>query len=107
MKNYGDICTTDGGLAEQVDCIIGGSPCQNLSIAGNRLGLEGNASSLFLEQIRVVREMRKATGFSKPRYMVWENVCGALSCNKGKDFQAVLDLCVRTCVIPTEREREL
>lgn len=104
MKNYGDICTIDGGLAEPVDCIIGGSPCQNLSIAGNRLGLEGNESSLFLEQIRVVQEMRKATNCSKPRYMVWENVQGALSCSKGKDFQAVLDLCVRTCVIPKERE---
>lgn len=99
MKNYGDICFINGGKVEAVDCVIGGSPCQNLSVAGNRKGLEGSESRLFLEQMRVVKEMRQATGFQKPRYMVWENVVGSLSCNKGKDFQCVLNECVETALL--------
>ena len=98
MKNYGDVCLINGCKVEAVDCVIGGSPCQNLSVAGNRKGLEGSESRLFLEQMRVVKEMRQATGFHKPRYMVWENVVGALSCNKGKDFQCVLHECVETAL---------
>lgn len=98
MKNYGDVCLINGCKVEAVDCVIGGSPCQNLSVAGNRKGLEGSESRLFLEQMRVVKEMRQATGFQKPRYMVWENVVGALSCNKGKDFQCVLHECVETAL---------
>lgn len=99
MKNYGDVCLINGCKVEAVDCVIGGSPCQNLSVAGNRKGLEGSESRLFLEQMRVVKEMRQATGFQKPRYMVWENVVGALSCNKGKDFQCVLNECVETVIL--------
>lgn len=99
MRNYGDICFINGGKVESVDCVIGGSPCQNLSVAGNRKGLEGSESRLFLEQMRVVKEMRQATGFQKPRYMVWENVIGSLSCNKGKDFQCVLNECVETALL--------
>ena len=99
MRNYGDICFINGGKVESVDCVIGGSPCQNLSVAGNRKGLEGSESRLFLEQMRVVKEMRQATGFQKPRYMVWENVTGSLSCNKGKDFQCVLNECVETALL--------
>jgi DNA (cytosine-5)-methyltransferase 1 len=99
MKNYGDICLINGGKVEAVDCIIGGSPCQNLSVAGNRKGLEGSESRLFLEQMRVIKEMRQATEFQKPRYMVWENVTGSLSCNKGKDFQCVLNECVETALL--------
>lgn len=99
MRNYGDICFINGGKVEAVDCVIGGSPCQNLSVAGNRKGLEGSESRLFLEQMRVVKEMRQATGFQKPRYMVWENVIGSLSCNKGKDFQCVLNECVETALL--------
>lgn len=99
MRNYGDICFINGGKVEAVDCVIGGSPCQNLSVAGNRKGLEGSESRLFLEQMRVVKEMRQATGFQKPRYMVWENVTGSLSCNKGKDFQCVLNECVETALL--------
>lgn len=99
MKNYGDVCLINGGKVEAVDCVIGGSPCQNLSVAGNRKGLEGSESRLFLEQMRVVKEMRQATGFQKPRYMVWENVIGSLSCNKGKDFQCVLNECVETALL--------
>ena len=99
MRNCGDICFINGGKVEAVDCVIGGSPCQNLSVAGNRKGLEGSESRLFLEQMRVVKEMRQATGFQKPRYMVWENVIGSLSCNKGKDFQCVLNECVETALL--------
>lgn len=99
MRNYGDICFINGGKVEAVDCVIGGSPCQNLSVAGNRKGLEGSESRLFLEQMRVVKEMRQVTGFQKPRYMVWENVTGSLSCNKGKDFQCVLNECVETALL--------
>ena len=99
MRNYGDICFINGCKVEAVDCVIGGSPCQNLSVAGNRKGLEGSESRLFLEQMRVVKEMRQATGFQKPRYMVWENVIGSLSCNKGKDFQCVLNECVETALL--------
>ncbi len=99
MKNYGDVCLINGGQVESVDCVIGGSPCQNLSVAGNRKGLEGSESRLFLEQMRVIKEMRQATEFHKPRYMVWENVVGSLSCNKGKDFQCVLNECVETALL--------
>ena len=99
MRNYGDVCLINGCKVEAVDCVIGGSPCQNLSVAGNRKGLEGSESRLFLEQMRVVKEMRQATGFQKPRYMVWENVIGSLSCNKGKDFQCVLNECVETALL--------
>lgn len=72
-----------------VNVIIGGSPCQDLSIAGNRAGLSGERSGLFMEQIRIIKEMR--TRYGLPRYMVWENVPGAFSSNKGKDFASVLE----------------
>lgn len=78
--------------------------CQNLSIAGNKLGLEGNESRLFLEQMRLIREMRQASGFTKPRYMVWENVCNALSCSKGRDFQRVLNECVHAAMFGKIKE---
>lgn len=79
-------------------CITGGSPCQDLSIAGKRAGLAGARSGLFMEQVRIVKEMREAdkrngrTGdMVRPRYLVWENVVGAFSSNQGKDFAAVLE----------------
>ena len=97
MKHVGDITKLHGWELEPVDCITGGSPCQDLSLAGKRAGLAGERSGLFMEQIRLVKEMRDATRTSalhrdriKPRYMVWENVAGAFSSNGGKDFQAVL-----------------
>lgn len=93
MKHVGDIKKLDGLLLEPVDCIIGGSPCQDLSVAGKRAGLAGERSGLFMEQIRIVKEMRMAYG--KPRYMVWENVPGALSSQKGDDFLAVLEECCK------------
>lgn len=90
MQHLGDIKKINGGSSPPVDCIIGGSPCQNLSIAGNRKGLSGSESCLFLEQIRIVKEMRDESQNRYPRYMVWENVPGAYSSNKGRDFQQVL-----------------
>ena len=102
MKHYGDICRMVGAEIEPVDCIIGGSPCQDLSIAGKRAGLAGARSGLYMEQIRIIREMREndrkngRTGeFIRPRYMVWENVPGAFSSNKGRDFAAVLEEAIR------------
>ena len=102
MKHYGDITKLSGYDLPIVDVITGGSPCQDLSVAGNRAGLQGERSGLFMEQIRIVKEMRerdKADGRSdeyvRPRYMVWENVPGAFSSNKGRDFQAVLTEIVR------------
>lgn len=102
MIHLGDITKIHGGTAPVVDAIIGGSPCQDLSIAGKRAGLAGERSGLYMEQIRVIREMRendRANGrsgeFIRPRYMVWENVPGAFSSNHGKDFAAVLEEAVR------------
>lgn len=100
MKHLGDITKIHGYDIPPVDIITGGSPCQDLSVAGKRAGLEGERSGLFMEQIRVVKEMRDATAnddirLVKPRYMVWENVPGAFSSNKGSDFQAVLTEIVR------------
>lgn len=98
MIHLGDITKIHGYDAPTVDCIIGGSPCQDLSIAGKRAGLQGERSGLFMEQIRIVKEMRerdKSTGrtgqYVRPRYMVWENVPGAFSSHKGNDFAAVLE----------------
>ena len=90
MTHYGDIKTLSGSTLPPVDVIIGGSPCQDLSVAGKRAGLAGERSNLFLEQIRIVKEMQDATDNLFPRYMVWENVPGALSSNRGEDFRQVL-----------------
>ena len=91
MKHYGDVSALDGGKIEPVDVITFGSPCQNLSLAGNRSGLDGEKSSLFFEAIRVIKEMRSETNGQYPRWIVWENVPGAFSSNKGRDFKSVLD----------------
>lgn len=102
MKHVGDITKLNGAELPVVDCITGGSPCQDLSVAGKRAGLDGERSGLFMEQVRVVKEMRehdRSTGrpddLIRPRYMVWENVPGAFSSNGGKDFQAVLTEIIR------------
>lgn len=95
MKHLGDITRLNGAEIEPVDVITGGSPCQDLSLAGKQAGLSGDRSGLFHEQMRLVREMREATGGMYPRFMVWENVPGALSTNKGADFREVLDECVK------------
>ena len=98
MIHLGDITKINGAEIEPVWCIIGGSPCQDLSIAGKRAGLAGARSGLLMEQVRIVKEMREAdkrngrTGdMVRPRYLVWENVVGAFSSNQGKDFAAVLE----------------
>ena len=95
MKHLGDITKINGAEIAPVDVIIGGSPCQDLSIAGKRAGLAGARSGLFMEQIRIVKEMRNATNETRPRFMVWENVPGAFSSNKGGDFAAVLEETIR------------
>ena len=102
MKHLGDITKINGAEIEPVDVITGGSPCQDLSIAGKRAGLAGARSGLFMEQVRIVKEMRehdRANGRTgdmvRPRYMVWENVPGAFSSNKGRDFAAVIEEIIR------------
>jgi DNA (cytosine-5)-methyltransferase 1 len=91
MKHYGDISAMNGGEIEPVDIITFGSPCQDMSVAGKRDGLDGSRSSLFYEAIRIVKEMRCKTNGQYPRYIVWENVPGAFSSNKGEDFKCVLE----------------
>lgn len=91
MKHYGDVSKLNGGEIEPVDIITFGSPCQDMSMAGKRAGLDGSRSNLFYEAIRVIKEMRCATNDKYPRFIVWENVPGAFSSNKGEDFKAVLE----------------
>lgn len=91
MKHYGDISKMDGGKIEPVDIITFGSPCQDMSVAGRRDGLDGSRSSLFYEAVRIIKEMRCATDGRYPRYIIWENVPGAFSSNKGEDFRCVLE----------------
>ena len=91
MKHYGDVSKMDGAKVEPVDIITFGSPCTDLSVAGKRAGLDGEQSSLFFEAIRIIKEMRCATNGKYPRFIVWENVPGAFSSNKGQDFKAVLE----------------
>lgn len=91
MQHLGSITDIKGGQIEPVDIITFGSPCQDLSIAGKRKGLGGDRSCLFYEAIRVIREMLSATGGRYPRFVIWENVPGALSSHGGKDFEIVLN----------------
>ena len=91
MKHYGDVSKMNGADIEPVDIITFGSPCKDMSIAGRREGLDGSRSSLFYEAVRIVKEMRCKTNGRYPRYIVWENVPGAFSSNKGADFQSVLE----------------
>lgn len=98
MLHVGDITKLNGALLPPVDIICGGSPCQDLSVAGSRAGLAGQRSGLFMEQIRVIKEMRNAekasgrTGVDvRPRFAAWENVPGAFSSAEGKDFQVVIE----------------
>jgi len=90
MRHLGDITGINGGDIEPVDIISFGSPCQDLSISGHRAGLDGEKSGLFLQAIRVIKEMRIATNGRYPITIIWENVPGAFSSNKRKDFQKVL-----------------
>lgn len=99
MIHLGDIKNMKGETTPIVDVVTGGSPCQDLSVAGKRAGMAGERSGLFMEQIRLIKEMReydrttnrRAGIFIRPRFMVWENVPGAFSSNNGEDFRAVLE----------------
>lgn len=103
MKHLGDVSKVKGGEIEPVDIITFGSPCQDMSIAGKRAGLkhadmgddETTRSGLFLEAIRIIKEMREATNEVYPRYAIWENVPGAFSSNRGEDFRTVLEEFIR------------
>lgn len=111
MVHVGDITKLDGAELPPVHVICGGSPCQDLSVAGQRRGLAGERSGLFMDQIRIVKEMRKADErrgipayFIRPRYLIWENVPGAFSSADGEDFRAVIEEIVRVkdsaCHVP-------
>ena len=103
MKHYFDICKINGAAIEPVWCITGGSPCQDLSIAGKRAGFQDEngdltRSGLFMEMIRVIKEMRRSDEQNgrtnehiRPRFVIWENVAGAFTSNRGEDFRAVLE----------------
>lgn len=99
MQHLGNVQNVRGGEIQPVDVITFGSPCQDLSVAGRRKGLkhtengddETTRSGLFMEAIRIIKEMREATNGIYPKYAVWENVPGAFSSNKGEDFRTVLD----------------
>jgi DNA (cytosine-5)-methyltransferase 1 len=91
MKHLGDITKIHGDKIEPVDCITFGSPCQDLSIAGRRVGLAGERSGLFMEAVRIIKEMRLSTNGLYPTFAVWENVPGAFSSNGGEDFRTVLE----------------
>jgi DNA (cytosine-5)-methyltransferase 1 len=91
VEKWGDVSNVNGRFLPPVDCIIFGSPCQDLSVAGKRAGLEGERSGLFHEAVRIIKEMRDATNGTYPRWTVWENVAGALSSNNGRDFGTVIN----------------
>lgn len=90
VPKHGDVQTVSGYELEPVDVITYGSPCQDLSVAGKRAGLDGGRSSMFFESVRIFKEMRDATAGTFPRITIWENVPGALSSNNGEDFRTVL-----------------
>lgn len=112
MKHLGSVTEVHGGDIEPVDIITFGSPCQDLSVAGKRAGLKHEAngdeettrSGLFMEAVRIIKEMRKATNGEYPTFAVWENVPGAFSSNKGEDFRTVLEELIKivdpTAVMP-------
>ncbi len=99
MKHLGDVSRINGAEIDPVDIISFGSPCQDLSVAGNRAGMkheekgddETTRSGLFMEAIRIIKEMRHATDGRYPTFAIWENVPGAFSSNKGEDFRIVLE----------------
>lgn len=91
MIHLGDITKIHGDKIEPVDCITFGSPCQDLSVAGKRAGLAGERSGLFMEAVRIIKEMRLSTDGLYPTFAIWENVPGAFSSNGGEDFRAVLE----------------
>ena len=117
VKHLGSVTDIKGGEVEPVDVITFGSPCQDLSVAGKRAGLkhtdngddETTRSGLFMEAVRIIKEMREATNGVYPRFAVWENVPGAFSSNKGEDFRIVLEELIKvvepTAVMPPVPEK--
>lgn len=102
MKHLGDITKINGAEITPVDCITFGSPCQDLSVAGKRAGLDGERSGLFMEAVRIIKEMRehdrnlgRADESLRPHFAIWENVPGAFSSNTGEDFRVVLEELIR------------
>lgn len=103
MKHLGDISKINGAEIEPVDIVCAGSPCQDLSVAGLRKGIkhetkgdeETTRSGLFMESVRIIKEMREATNGEFPAVFIWENVCGAFSSNRGEDFRSVLEELIR------------
>lgn len=91
MEHLGDITKLNGGEIPPVDIISFGSPCQDLSTAGKQAGLSGKRSGLFLDAVRIIYEMRRATNGRYPTFIIWENVSGAFNSNKGNDFRIVLE----------------
>lgn len=99
MRHLGDVSKLNGADIEPVDIICGGSPCQDLSVAGKRCGLkhiengdeETTRSGLFMEMVRIIKEMRNETNGEYPTFVIWENVPGAFSSNNGNDFRLVLE----------------
>lgn len=112
MKHLGSVTDVHGAEVEPVDIITFGSPCQDLSVAGKRAGLKHEAngdeettrSGLFMEAVRIIKEVREATNGEYPTFAVWENVPGAFSSNKGEDFRTVLEELIKivepTAVMP-------
>lgn len=104
VKHCGDVSKLSGYDLPPVDIITFGSPCQDMSVAGRRAGLDGERSGLFYEAVRIIREMREKTNGEKPRYIVWENVPGAFSSNGGADFKSVLEAVIGvkepSCEVP-------
>ncbi len=96
MLHFGDVSKINGAEIPPVDIITFGSPCQDLSVAGKQAGLDGERSGLFKEAIRIIYEMRSATNGKYPTFIVWENVPGAFSSHKGRDFQTVLEEITKT-----------
>ena len=110
MEHLGSVSDIDGGKITPVDIITFGSPCQDLSVAGAQKGIhEGERSNLFFEAIRIIKEMRSATNGAYPKYAVWENVPGAFSSGKKRDFLAVVqaftDVCQPGTAIPFPGEK--
>lgn len=97
MEHLGDLTKLDGAKISPVHLITFGSPCQDLSTAGQRKGLSGEHSGLFIEAVRVIKEMRHATDGRYPAFILWENVTGAFSSQKGEDFREVLTLLAKAC----------
>jgi len=95
VPKWDDVSTLTGkhilAHAPVVDVVAWGSPCQDLSVAGKRAGLEGGRSGLFHEGIRIIKELQEETNGQYPRISIWENVVGALNSNGGADFGIILD----------------